>query len=106
MLLRVNAAVIMIIVMIMIIIIILCPCVSEGARCNMAMFSPNKHPSEDNCLLFHCPAEQDCPLMKAQDGTNTYDIYKGTGGRAPLERAVERQETVRETGDGERDWRR
>lgn len=52
--------------------------VSEGAKCNMAVFNANKHAGEENCFLFHCQTEQDCPLTKAQDGINTYDIYKGT----------------------------
>ncbi|XP_070710296.1 MANSC domain-containing protein 1 [Pempheris klunzingeri] len=51
--------------------------VKPGAKCNMAVFNGNKPPREDNCFLFHCQTEQDCPLMKAQDGINTYDIYKG-----------------------------
>lgn len=54
-----------------------CFCVSKGAKCNMAVFNANKQPSDDNCFLFHCQTEQDCPLMKAQEGINTYDIYKG-----------------------------
>uniref|UniRef100_A0A3B5LV29 MANSC domain-containing protein n=1 Tax=Xiphophorus couchianus TaxID=32473 RepID=A0A3B5LV29_9TELE len=54
-----------------------CALFSEGARCNMAVFKANKHAGEDNCLLFHCPTESDCPLMKAAEGSNTYDIYKG-----------------------------
>ncbi|KAK5896341.1 hypothetical protein CgunFtcFv8_009955 [Champsocephalus gunnari] len=51
--------------------------VKPGAKCNMAVFNGNKPAGEDNCFLFHCEAEQDCPLMKAQDNINTYDIYKG-----------------------------
>ncbi|GLD68761.1 MANSC domain-containing protein 1 [Lates japonicus] len=51
--------------------------VKPGAKCNMAVFNANKHAGDDNCFLFHCQTEQDCPLMKAQDGINTYDIYKG-----------------------------
>ncbi|KAK9526059.1 hypothetical protein VZT92_016715 [Zoarces viviparus] len=51
--------------------------VKPGAKCNMAVFNANKHGGEDNCFLFHCQTEQDCPLMKAQDGINTYNIYKG-----------------------------
>ncbi|XP_072233856.1 MANSC domain-containing protein 1 isoform X1 [Leuresthes tenuis] len=51
--------------------------VQPGARCNMAVFNSNKPAGEDNCILFHCQSEQDCPLMKAQDGINVYDIYKG-----------------------------
>ncbi|XP_035534801.1 MANSC domain-containing protein 1-like, partial [Morone saxatilis] len=51
--------------------------VKPGAKCNMAVFNANKHGGDDNCFLFHCQTEQDCPLMKAQDGINTYDIYKG-----------------------------
>uniref|UniRef100_A0A3Q3GVH9 Mucin-2-like n=1 Tax=Labrus bergylta TaxID=56723 RepID=A0A3Q3GVH9_9LABR len=54
-----------------------CVCVSKGAKCNMAVFNSNKQAGEDNCFLFHCQTEQDCPLMKAEDGINTYDIYKG-----------------------------
>uniref|UniRef100_A0A1A8DXK5 MANSC domain-containing protein n=1 Tax=Nothobranchius kadleci TaxID=1051664 RepID=A0A1A8DXK5_NOTKA len=56
-------------------------CCSEeirpGLRCNMAVFKSVRHAADENCLLFHCPTEQDCPLMKASDGINTYDIYKG-----------------------------
>lgn len=44
----------------------------------MAVFKGNKHAGDDNCFLFHCQTEQDCPLMKAEIGINTYDIYKGT----------------------------
>ncbi|KAF0028711.1 hypothetical protein F2P81_017816 [Scophthalmus maximus] len=52
--------------------------VKPGAKCNMAVFNGNKASSDGNCLLFHCPSEQDCPLMKAQGGINTYDIYKAS----------------------------
>nr|XP_040030130.1 MANSC domain-containing protein 1 isoform X3 [Gasterosteus aculeatus aculeatus] len=51
--------------------------VKPGAKCNMAVFNGNKDAGEENCFLFHCKAEQDCPLMKAEGGVNTYDIYKG-----------------------------
>ncbi|XP_024858891.1 MANSC domain-containing protein 1 [Kryptolebias marmoratus] len=51
--------------------------VKPGSRCNMAVFKATQHTDDDNCLLFHCPTELDCPLMKAQDGINTYNIYKG-----------------------------
>uniref|UniRef100_A0A3Q3QDT2 MANSC domain-containing protein n=1 Tax=Monopterus albus TaxID=43700 RepID=A0A3Q3QDT2_MONAL len=51
--------------------------IKPGAKCNMAVFNANKHAGDDNCFLFHCQTEQDCPLMKAQEGINTYDIYKG-----------------------------
>ncbi|XP_056133377.1 MANSC domain-containing protein 1 [Lampris incognitus] len=51
--------------------------VKQGAKCNMAVFKSNKPAATDNCLLFHCEKEQDCPLMVAQDGINTYDIFKG-----------------------------
>lgn len=44
----------------------------------MVVFNGNKHADEENCFLFHCQMEQDCPLTKAQDAINTYDIYKGT----------------------------
>lgn len=43
----------------------------------MAVFKAVQLSNDENCLLFHCPTELDCPLMKAQDGTNTYNIYKG-----------------------------
>uniref|UniRef100_A0A1A7YY36 Seven cysteines N-terminal domain-containing protein n=1 Tax=Iconisemion striatum TaxID=60296 RepID=A0A1A7YY36_9TELE len=56
-------------------------CCSEeirpGLRCSMAVFKSIRHAADENCLLFHCPVEQDCPLMKASDGINAYDIYKG-----------------------------
>ncbi|XP_013128986.2 MANSC domain-containing protein 1 [Oreochromis niloticus] len=51
--------------------------VKPGAKCNMVVFNGNKHADEENCFLFHCQMEQDCPLTKAQDAINTYDIYKG-----------------------------
>uniref|UniRef100_A0A8C7ZHX1 MANSC domain-containing protein n=1 Tax=Oryzias sinensis TaxID=183150 RepID=A0A8C7ZHX1_9TELE len=51
--------------------------VRPGARCNMVLFNGKKAAGEENCFLFHCDGEQDCPLMKAQDGINTYNIYKG-----------------------------
>lgn len=50
----------------------------------MAAFKANKRVGEDNCLLFHCPAEADCPLMKAPEGSNTYDIYKGEAAPPPV----------------------
>ncbi|KAM3588009.1 uncharacterized protein V6R79_019140 [Siganus canaliculatus] len=50
--------------------------VKPGAKCNMVVFHGNKPAGDNNCFLFHCPSEQDCPLMKALDGINTYDIYK------------------------------
>lgn len=56
-------------------------CVPEGAKCNMAVFKASKEGGLENCFLFHCPTEQDCPL-KAQEGVNTYDIYKGSAGGA------------------------
>ena len=51
-----------------------------GAKCNMAVFKAKKPAASDNCLLFHCDTEQDCPLMMAGDGVNTYDIFKGNRG--------------------------
>uniref|UniRef100_A0A3B3HV44 MANSC domain-containing protein n=1 Tax=Oryzias latipes TaxID=8090 RepID=A0A3B3HV44_ORYLA len=41
--------------------------VPAGARCNMVLFNGKKAAGEENCFLFHCDGEQDCPLMKAQD---------------------------------------
>ncbi|XP_056443570.1 MANSC domain-containing protein 1 [Gadus chalcogrammus] len=54
--------------------------VAPGAKCNMAVFKAKKPAASDNCLLFHCDTEQDCPLMMAGDGVNTYDIFKGNRG--------------------------
>ncbi|RVE56680.1 hypothetical protein OJAV_G00223050 [Oryzias javanicus] len=51
--------------------------VRPGARCNMVLFNGKRPGGEENCFLFHCDGEQDCPLMKAPDGVNTYNIYKG-----------------------------
>lgn len=52
-------------------------CLFEGAKCNMVVFNANRKEGEENCFLFHCQGEEDCPLKKALNGTNTYDIYKG-----------------------------
>lgn len=43
----------------------------------MVVFNANKGEGEDNCFLFHCQGQDDCPLRKAPDGLSTYDIYKG-----------------------------
>lgn len=43
----------------------------------MAVFNANRKEGEENCFLFHCQGEQDCPLSKAPDGLSTYDVYKG-----------------------------
>ncbi|XP_034019666.1 MANSC domain-containing protein 1 [Thalassophryne amazonica] len=51
--------------------------VKPDAKCNMVVFNDLKGPGEENCFLFHCNKEQDCPLKKAQSGVNTYDIFKG-----------------------------
>lgn len=50
----------------------------------MAVFKSTKPAASDNCLLFHCDTEQDCPLMMAVDGINTYDIFKGNMGLLSL----------------------
>ncbi|GAA6089254.1 MANSC domain-containing protein 1 [Tachysurus ichikawai] len=56
-------------------------CCSEelkpGIKCNMVVYKPSGQDSIENCYLFHCETEQDCPLMSAKPGTNTYDIFKG-----------------------------
>ncbi|KAG7320188.1 hypothetical protein KOW79_016041 [Hemibagrus wyckioides] len=56
-------------------------CCSEelkpGIKCNMVMYKPSSQDGIENCYLFHCETEQDCPLMSAKPGTNTYDIFKG-----------------------------
>ncbi|KAF7653343.1 hypothetical protein LDENG_00084270 [Lucifuga dentata] len=51
--------------------------VKTGYKCNMVVFNANKAAGEENCFLFHCVTEQDCPLMRAQEGINAYDIFKG-----------------------------
>ncbi|MCJ8743155.1 hypothetical protein PDJAM_G00090550 [Pangasius djambal] len=48
-----------------------------GIKCNMVVYKPSSQDSIENCYLFHCETEQDCPLMSAKPGTNTYDIFKG-----------------------------
>uniref|UniRef100_A0A3Q2XKF3 MANSC domain-containing protein n=1 Tax=Hippocampus comes TaxID=109280 RepID=A0A3Q2XKF3_HIPCM len=58
--------------------------VPPGAKCNVAVFNGNKrNGGEDNCFLYHCPNERDCPLTKAPPGTRTYDIFKGKRPRFP-----------------------
>ncbi|KAF7694206.1 MANSC domain-containing protein 1 [Silurus meridionalis] len=56
-------------------------CCSEelkpGIKCNMVMFKPLSQDGIENCYLFHCETEQDCPLMSVKPGSNTYDIFKG-----------------------------
>ncbi|XP_046879078.1 MANSC domain-containing protein 1 isoform X2 [Hypomesus transpacificus] len=54
--------------------------VKPGISCTMAVYNPNKPkepPNNQNCYLFHCETPQDCPLMSAQAGINTFDISKG-----------------------------
>ncbi|MCI4388904.1 hypothetical protein PGIGA_G00091510 [Pangasianodon gigas] len=48
-----------------------------GIKCNMVVYKPSSQDDIENCYLFHCETEQDCPLMSAKPGTNTYDIFKG-----------------------------
>ncbi|XP_060758839.1 MANSC domain-containing protein 1 [Neoarius graeffei] len=48
-----------------------------GIKCNMVMYKPSSQDGIENCYLIHCETEQDCPLMSANPGTNTYDIFKG-----------------------------
>ncbi|KAL0964901.1 hypothetical protein UPYG_G00274150 [Umbra pygmaea] len=59
-------------------------CCSEdirpGIKCTLAVFYSHKSPeplNNQNCHLFYCQNEQDCPLQPAELGTNTYDIFKG-----------------------------
>lgn len=52
----------------------------QVAKCNMAVFNANKKEGEENCFLFHCQTDQDCPLRKALNGVSTYNIYKGKTG--------------------------
>ncbi|CAB1346316.1 unnamed protein product, partial [Coregonus sp. 'balchen'] len=54
--------------------------VKPGIKCTLAVFNPHKPsepPNNHNCQLFHCQNEQDCPLLAAEQGVNTYDIFKG-----------------------------
>ncbi|XP_036814352.1 myosin-G heavy chain-like [Oncorhynchus mykiss] len=53
--------------------------VKPGIKCTLAVFNPHKPsepPNNHNCHLFHCQSEQDCPLLTAEQGINTYDIFK------------------------------
>uniref|UniRef100_A0AAR2K0E1 MANSC domain-containing protein n=1 Tax=Pygocentrus nattereri TaxID=42514 RepID=A0AAR2K0E1_PYGNA len=50
--------------------------VEPGVKCNMVVYKPSSQAGMDNCYLFHCETEQDCPLVAAKPGTNTYDISK------------------------------
>ncbi|KAG1932611.1 hypothetical protein F2P79_021122 [Pimephales promelas] len=56
-------------------------CCSEdlrtGVKCNLVVYNPPARPGDQNCLLFHCESETDCPLTPASAGINTYDIFKG-----------------------------
>ncbi|XP_045075098.1 MANSC domain-containing protein 1-like [Coregonus clupeaformis] len=55
--------------------------VKPGITCTLAVFNPHKPsepPNNHNCHLFHCQNEQDCPLLAAEHGINTYDIFKDT----------------------------
>ncbi|XP_037552037.1 MANSC domain-containing protein 1 [Nematolebias whitei] len=70
--------------------------VQPGSRCNMVVFKAVQHTNDENCLLFHCPTELDCPLMKAEDGINTYNIYKGLT-HPPTPRPVAMTTTVQTT---------
>ncbi|XP_051544444.1 integumentary mucin C.1-like [Myxocyprinus asiaticus] len=51
--------------------------VNPGVKCNLVVYKPPEQSSGENCILFHCPSEQDCPLMTAKVGINTYNIFKG-----------------------------
>ncbi|XP_029604204.1 MANSC domain-containing protein 1 [Salmo trutta] len=53
--------------------------VKPGIKCTLAVFNPHKPsepPNNHNCHLFHCQSERDCPLLTAEQGINTYDIFK------------------------------
>ncbi|KAJ8367598.1 hypothetical protein AAFF_G00314480 [Aldrovandia affinis] len=43
--------------------------------CNLAIFKPNKPQGPENCYLFHCMREKDCPLL-AMGGVNTFNIFR------------------------------
>uniref|UniRef100_A0AAY5EUA1 Seven cysteines N-terminal domain-containing protein n=1 Tax=Electrophorus electricus TaxID=8005 RepID=A0AAY5EUA1_ELEEL len=51
--------------------------VKPGIKCNMVVYKPSSKDGAENCYLFHCETEHDCPLMVANPGINTYDIFKG-----------------------------
>ncbi|XP_065109444.1 MANSC domain-containing protein 1 [Paramisgurnus dabryanus] len=51
--------------------------VNPGVKCNRVVYKPPEESSSENCYLFFCPSEQDCPLMTAELGVNTYNIFKG-----------------------------
>ncbi|KAJ8411329.1 hypothetical protein AAFF_G00173350 [Aldrovandia affinis] len=43
-----------------------------GFKCNMVVYRLNKPLGSDNCYLFHCEREEDCPLI-AMEGANPFD---------------------------------
>ncbi|KAG5830770.1 hypothetical protein ANANG_G00314120 [Anguilla anguilla] len=47
-----------------------------GFKCNMVVYQLNKPLGSDNCYLFHCDREEDCPLV-AMEGVNSYYIFTG-----------------------------
>ncbi|KAJ8249596.1 hypothetical protein COCON_G00228120 [Conger conger] len=47
-----------------------------GFQCNMVVYQLNKPLGSDNCYLFHCEREEDCPLV-AMDGVNSHFIFTG-----------------------------
>ncbi|KAI7792205.1 MANSC domain-containing protein 1 precursor, partial [Triplophysa rosa] len=51
--------------------------VKPGVKCNLVVYKPVEESSGENCHLFNCPSEQDCPLMAAEAGVNTYNIFRG-----------------------------
>ncbi|XP_035288233.1 MANSC domain-containing protein 1-like [Anguilla anguilla] len=48
----------------------------KDLNCNIAIFKPGKLQGTENCYLFHCKRDEDCPLM-TMNGVNTYNIFKG-----------------------------
>ncbi|XP_018621494.1 mucin-5AC-like [Scleropages formosus] len=51
-------------------------CSQEGFKCNWAVYKPDKPAGSENCYLFHCERQDDCPLIP-MTGVNTYNILKG-----------------------------
>uniref|UniRef100_A0A3B3Q370 Uncharacterized protein n=1 Tax=Paramormyrops kingsleyae TaxID=1676925 RepID=A0A3B3Q370_9TELE len=45
-------------------------------KCNWAVYRPDKPSGSENCYLFYCEREEDCPLIP-MNGVNSYNIFTG-----------------------------
>nr|XP_023670984.1 mucin-2-like [Paramormyrops kingsleyae]XP_023670985.1 mucin-2-like [Paramormyrops kingsleyae]XP_023670986.1 mucin-2-like [Paramormyrops kingsleyae]XP_023670988.1 mucin-2-like [Paramormyrops kingsleyae]XP_023670989.1 mucin-2-like [Paramormyrops kingsleyae] len=51
-------------------------CSQEVFKCNWAVYRPDKPSGSENCYLFYCEREEDCPLIP-MNGVNSYNIFTG-----------------------------